>query len=71
MTSNFSIVKLLPLRPRAIVHQVAHGTSGGNSLDYTTNKHEITVYYTLADDVKLHEVDVGRHKFADVAHQLS
>ena len=48
-----SIVKLFALgtmdnlmhyctRPRAIVHQVIHGTSG-NSLDYTTNRHEITV----------------------------
>ena len=49
-----SIVKLLPLGtvddlihyctwPRAIVHQVIHSTLG-NSFDYTTNKHEITVY---------------------------
>ena len=33
----------MPVRPRAIVHQVVHG-----KFDYTTNRHEITVYYTMA-----------------------
>ena len=52
----FVVVKLLLLstmddlmhyctRPHAIVHQVVQGTSD-NSFDYTTNRYEITVYYS-------------------------
>ena len=50
---------LLPsaFRPRAIVHLAVHGTSG-HSFDYSPNRHEITVYYSMADDVKRHESDV-------------
>ena len=47
-----------------------HGTSG-HSFDYSPNRHEITVYYTMADDVNSHESDVERHELADVAHILS
>ena len=32
------------LRPRAIVHRTVHGTSD-SSFDYSTNRHEISVYY--------------------------
>ena len=58
------------LRPRAIVHDAVHGTSW-HSFDYSPNRHEITVYYTMADDAKHHESDVDSHEVADVAHQLS
>ena len=53
-------IRLPRSRPAPLVKVM--GNQGGKVL---------TTFFTMVDDVKLHESDAERHKLADVVHQLS